>query len=331
MTGPRSEPRTSSSDPTCRSDGSTRSCSATPSTVPRSCNAAPGSAGRLRDLFGASQPRGSVPTSAAECSDRFAARDRRLPGGREDALASGRRDRGGGIEKVGVVVDGQLRLTRPADPNAARCRRPFTALKPCPQATRRDARLQHRHGAQRHAHDPGLGHRRRRQRDALGSRDRHDAQRLAAQRPRRQPLRAALRLAALQARQGAPVGRRAVRLRALRRGAADRRGRQADRRGDARDQEPGAAARSALQAPPAARPRATTGASRTASPAAPAAPCASSTRPTPSTRRPSRPPRSASASKPASSSASSRGTSATANASASSAASRAAPPARAPA
>lgn len=44
-------------------------------------------------------------------------------------------DRAGGIEKVGVVVDGRQRLTRLANPNATRCRRPFSALKPCPAAS----------------------------------------------------------------------------------------------------------------------------------------------------------------------------------------------------
>jgi hypothetical protein len=53
----------------------------------------------------------------------------------EKTISFAARDRGGGIEKVGVVVDEQPRLTRAADANATRCRRPFTALKPCPPAS----------------------------------------------------------------------------------------------------------------------------------------------------------------------------------------------------
>ena len=53
----------------------------------------------------------------------------------EETISFGARDHGGGIERVGVVVDGQSRLQRPSDPNATRCRRPFTSLKPCPAAT----------------------------------------------------------------------------------------------------------------------------------------------------------------------------------------------------
>jgi len=52
----------------------------------------------------------------------------------EKTLSVSATDRGGGLEKVGVVVDGQSRLTRPANPNATRCRRPFSALNPCPPA-----------------------------------------------------------------------------------------------------------------------------------------------------------------------------------------------------
>ncbi|MEA2136686.1 MAG: hypothetical protein QOC68_4596, partial [Solirubrobacteraceae bacterium] len=53
----------------------------------------------------------------------------------ETTISFAASDRGGGIEKVGVVIDGQPRLERAADPNAARCHRPFTALKPCPAAS----------------------------------------------------------------------------------------------------------------------------------------------------------------------------------------------------
>jgi hypothetical protein len=52
---------------------------------------------------------------------------------REQSLRFSATDRGSGIEKVGVVVDGVLRLARPAnDPAASRCRRPFVAVVPCP-------------------------------------------------------------------------------------------------------------------------------------------------------------------------------------------------------
>ena len=51
----------------------------------------------------------------------------------EQSLRFSTTDRGSGIEKVGVAVDGALRLARPAiDPAASRCRRPFVALVPCP-------------------------------------------------------------------------------------------------------------------------------------------------------------------------------------------------------
>jgi hypothetical protein len=52
----------------------------------------------------------------------------------EKAISFDARDRGGGIEQVGVAVDGELRLSRPADPKSTRCRRPFSALKPCSAA-----------------------------------------------------------------------------------------------------------------------------------------------------------------------------------------------------
>lgn len=44
-------------------------------------------------------------------------------------------DRGGGVERVGVVVDGRAVLSQSAAPHAARCRRPFTTPRPCPAAT----------------------------------------------------------------------------------------------------------------------------------------------------------------------------------------------------
>ena len=51
----------------------------------------------------------------------------------EESLRFSATDRGGGIEKVGVAIDGVLRLVRPAiDPVASHCRRPFVALVPCP-------------------------------------------------------------------------------------------------------------------------------------------------------------------------------------------------------
>jgi hypothetical protein len=53
----------------------------------------------------------------------------------EKTISFAATDRGGGIERVGIVVDGQSRLQRAADANAARCHRPFTALKPCPPAS----------------------------------------------------------------------------------------------------------------------------------------------------------------------------------------------------
>jgi hypothetical protein len=53
----------------------------------------------------------------------------------DKSLSFSATDRGGGIENVGIVVDGQKRLNRSADPNAPRCQRPFTALRPCRAAT----------------------------------------------------------------------------------------------------------------------------------------------------------------------------------------------------
>jgi hypothetical protein len=50
----------------------------------------------------------------------------------ERTLSLSASDRGGGIERLGVVVDGQRRSDRPADVNANRCRRPFTRPVPCP-------------------------------------------------------------------------------------------------------------------------------------------------------------------------------------------------------
>jgi hypothetical protein len=44
-------------------------------------------------------------------------------------------DRGGGVERVGIVVDGRTALSQPPDPHAASCRRPFTTPRPCPSAT----------------------------------------------------------------------------------------------------------------------------------------------------------------------------------------------------
>jgi hypothetical protein len=51
----------------------------------------------------------------------------------EKSISFSATDRGGGIEKVGLTIDGALRLVRPAiDPAASRCHRPFIALVPCP-------------------------------------------------------------------------------------------------------------------------------------------------------------------------------------------------------
>ncbi len=44
-------------------------------------------------------------------------------------------DRGGGVERVGIVVDGHAVTSQSANPHAARCRRPFTTPRPCPAAT----------------------------------------------------------------------------------------------------------------------------------------------------------------------------------------------------
>ena len=41
-------------------------------------------------------------------------------------------DRGGGIRRVGLLIDGQERSVRPVDPLGAGCREPYTALEPCP-------------------------------------------------------------------------------------------------------------------------------------------------------------------------------------------------------
>jgi hypothetical protein len=50
----------------------------------------------------------------------------------ERTLSLSASDRGAGIERLGVIVDGQPRYQRPADINASRCRRPFTTPVPCP-------------------------------------------------------------------------------------------------------------------------------------------------------------------------------------------------------
>jgi hypothetical protein len=52
----------------------------------------------------------------------------------EKILTFAARDAGAGVEKIGIVVDGRSRLTRPGDPYATRCVRPFTATVPCPRA-----------------------------------------------------------------------------------------------------------------------------------------------------------------------------------------------------
>jgi hypothetical protein len=53
----------------------------------------------------------------------------------EESISFSATDRGGGIEKVGVAVDGALVVQRAAiDPVASRCRRPFVAVVPCPLA-----------------------------------------------------------------------------------------------------------------------------------------------------------------------------------------------------
>ena len=50
----------------------------------------------------------------------------------EQTLTLTASDKGGGIERLGVVVDGQRRADRPANVDASRCRRPFTTPVPCP-------------------------------------------------------------------------------------------------------------------------------------------------------------------------------------------------------
>ena len=129
---------------------------------------------------GSGSPMPTRPSSPS--ADRVAAATRRAARGRADPQLR-RHRRGGGIAQVGVVVDGRPRLARPAiDRRAHDARRPYTVTVPCPLSARHDPRPRHRHPPQRPARGPGLGHRRRRQRDALGSRRRDDPQRLAAER-----------------------------------------------------------------------------------------------------------------------------------------------------
>lgn len=49
----------------------------------------------------------------------------------EKTISIAASDRGGGIEKLGIAVDGLLRQAQLADASSVRCRRPFSALRPC--------------------------------------------------------------------------------------------------------------------------------------------------------------------------------------------------------
>jgi hypothetical protein len=44
-------------------------------------------------------------------------------------------DRGGGLQTMGLLVDGEPRAVQPIDPGNASCRPPYTALVPCPLST----------------------------------------------------------------------------------------------------------------------------------------------------------------------------------------------------
>ncbi len=53
----------------------------------------------------------------------------------EKTIAIDSSDRGGGVERVGIVVDGHTAFSQASDPRAANCRRPFTTPRPCPVTT----------------------------------------------------------------------------------------------------------------------------------------------------------------------------------------------------
>ena len=147
---------------------------------------------------------------------------------------------------VGIVVDGRTvsvnRPIRMRQAAVARLRRRAHARR---HVTHH--RVRHCHAPERHARDPSIRDRRCRERDAIRPGDGHDPQRLAAQRARRQPVRATQRLAPLPPRRSPPLRRRPLRLDPLRRGPADRRRRIAHRRGDPRHQQPRSAPRGSLQ------------------------------------------------------------------------------------
>ena len=152
-----------------------------------------------------STPRGSgSPTSTRPSSPRPPTGSlldtTRAARGRASSSASPRSDRGGGIaqrrhrrRRHDRVVAASLRSDERALRRAVHRHRSLSA------AGRRHARARHRHPPQRPAHRPGLGHRRRRQRDAVGSRGGDDPQRVAAERAWREPVREARGVAAVAA------------------------------------------------------------------------------------------------------------------------------------
>ena len=260
--------------------------------------------GSVRDLLSPDRPLRSV----RAC---LRARRPRLPRSHTDAPLEGeqtpqvRRDATGAAassrsassstaHRVSSARRRSERLALPPAVHRARC--------PARSATDSDPRVRHRHPPQRPAHRPGLGHRRRRQRDAVGSRGGDDAQRVAAQRPWCEPVREARGVVAVAA-EGEAAASAVVpyRVGADRRGAADGCG--------AGSRSPGRCSMSSAsverpgregQAGGDGRRRATTGGSPTGSRAGRRGSCGSSTRPTRSILRRSRAPRSRSASAPAS-------------------------------
>jgi len=62
-------------------------------------------------------------------------------GGQKSVVVSAT-DSGGGISTIGLLVDDQVVIERPIDPVNALCRVPYTAVSPCPLATRTELALE---------------------------------------------------------------------------------------------------------------------------------------------------------------------------------------------